>query len=39
MQMFIKRYERDDAYIAELEAKVIEFDTEVEQMIARLRGQ
>jgi putative phage-type endonuclease len=39
MQMFIKRYERDDAYIAELEAKVIEFDTEVEQMIARLKGQ
>jgi putative phage-type endonuclease len=38
MQMFIKRYERDDAYIAELEAKVIEFDTEVEQVIARLRG-
>jgi putative phage-type endonuclease len=39
MQMFIKRYERDDAYIAELEAKVIEFDTEVEQVIARLRGE
>lgn len=38
MQMFIKRYERDDAYIAELEAKVIEFDIEVEQVIARLRG-
>jgi putative phage-type endonuclease len=38
MQMFIKRYERDDAYISELEAKVIEFDTEVEQVIARLRG-
>lgn len=38
MQMFIKRYERDDAYIAELEAKVIEFDQEVEQVIARLRG-
>jgi putative phage-type endonuclease len=37
MQMFIKRYERDDAYIAELEAKVIEFDIEVEQVIARLR--
>jgi putative phage-type endonuclease len=39
MQMFIKRYERDDSYIAELEAKVIEFDIEVEQMIARLKGQ
>jgi putative phage-type endonuclease len=38
MQMFIKRYERDDAYIAELKAKVIEFDIEVEQVIARLRG-
>jgi putative phage-type endonuclease len=38
MQMFIKRYERDDAYIAELEAKVMEFDIEVEQVIARLRG-
>jgi len=38
MQMFIKRYERDDAYIAELEAKVIEFDIEVEQVIARLSG-
>ena len=38
MQMIIKRYERDDAYIAELEAKVIEFDQEVEQVIARLRG-
>jgi putative phage-type endonuclease len=38
MQMFIKRYERDDAYIADLEAKVIEFDIEVEQVIARLRG-
>jgi putative phage-type endonuclease len=38
MQMFIKRYERDDAYIAELEAKVIEFDIEVEQVIARLGG-
>ena len=38
MQMFIKRYERDDAYIADLEAKVIEFDIEVEQVIARLSG-
>ena len=38
MQMFIKRYERDDAYIAELATKVAEFDQEVEQMIARLRG-
>lgn len=38
MQMFIKRYERDDAYIAELTTKVAEFDQEVEQMIARLRG-
>ena len=38
MQMFIKRYERDDAYIADLEEKVIEFDIEVEQVIARLRG-
>ena len=38
MQMFIKRYERDDAYIADLEAKVIEFDIEVEQVIARLGG-
>lgn len=38
MQLFIKRYERDDAYIAELEAKVIEFDQEVEQVIARLKG-
>lgn len=39
MQLFIKRYERDDAYIAELEAKVVEFDIEVEQVIARLKGQ
>ena len=37
-QMFIKRYERDDAYIAELESKVIEFDQEVEQVVARLRA-
>ena len=38
MQLFIKRYERDDAYIAELESKVVEFNNEVEQVITRLKG-
>jgi len=38
MQLFIKRYERDDAYIAELESKVVEFNDEVEQVITRLKG-
>jgi putative phage-type endonuclease len=38
MQLFIKRYNRDDAYIAELESKVVEFNDEVEQVITRLKG-
>lgn len=38
MQLFIKRYARDDAYIAELEEKVVEFNDEVEQAITRLKG-
>lgn len=39
MQIFIKRYERNDEYIAELEAKVIEFNLEINQVIERLRGE
>lgn len=39
MQIFIKRYERNDDYIAELEAKVIEFNLEINQVIERLRGE
>lgn len=38
MQIFIKRYERDNNYIAELEEKVIQFDKEVEQVISTLKG-
>lgn len=37
MQSFIIRYERDDALIAELEAKVAEFNEEVEQVVNRLK--
>jgi len=36
LQLFVKRVERDDAAIAELEAKVAEFLTEVEKEIERL---
>jgi putative phage-type endonuclease len=38
MQIFIKRYERNDEYIAELEAAVIQFNLEVNQVIERLKG-
>jgi hypothetical protein len=36
LQLFVKRVERDDAAIAELEAKVAEFLTEVEGEIVAL---
>ena len=36
LQLFITRIERDDAAIAELEAKVAEFLTEIEKEIQRL---
>ena len=36
LQLFVTRVERDDAYIADLEAKVTEFLSEVEKEIERL---
>lgn len=38
LQLFIKRVDRDDAAIAELEAKVAEFLTEVQSKIDHLNG-
>lgn len=38
LQLFVKRLERDDNLIAELEAKVIQFLTEVDEIIKRLEG-
>lgn len=38
MQLFIKRVERDNGIIAELEAKVLEFDEEVEAVIQQLKS-
>ena len=37
MQLFVARVDRDDAYIAELEAEVIKFLDEVEQTIIKLK--
>jgi putative phage-type endonuclease len=37
MQLFVARVERDNAYIAELEAEVIKFLDEVEQTIIKLK--
>jgi putative phage-type endonuclease len=37
MQMLLVRYERDDAYIAELEAEVTKFLNEVDEQIAQLK--
>jgi putative phage-type endonuclease len=37
MQIFVARVDRDDAYIAELEAEVIKFLDEVEQTIIKLK--
>jgi predicted phage-related endonuclease len=38
LQLFIARVERDNAYIAELEAEVIKFLDEVDQTILKLKG-
>ena len=38
MQLFVARVERDNAYIAELEAEVIKFLDEVDQTILKLKG-
>lgn len=38
MQLFVKRVERDNGIIAELEAKVLEFDEEVEAVIQQLKS-
>lgn len=38
LKIFIKRYERDKAYIIELENKVIEFNKEVNELVERLRS-
>jgi len=38
MQLFVFRVERDDTYIAELEAEVIKFLDEVDQTILKLKG-
>lgn len=38
MQLFIKRVERDNGIIAELGAKVLEFDEEVEAVIQQLKS-
>jgi putative phage-type endonuclease len=37
LQVFVKRLNRDDAYIAELEAEVIKFLEEIEQTIIKLK--
>ena len=37
LQVFVKRLDRDDAYIAELEAEVIKFLEEIEQTIIKLK--
>ena len=37
MQLFVKRVERDNGIIAELESKVLEFDEEVEAVIQQLK--
>ena len=38
MQLFVARVDRDDTYIAELEAEVIKFLDEVDQTILKLKG-
>lgn len=38
MQLFVKRVERDNGIIAELEAKVLEFDEEVKAVIQQLKS-
>ena len=38
MQLFVKRVERDNGIIAELESKVLEFDEEVEAVIQQLKS-
>jgi hypothetical protein len=38
MQLFVKRLERDDKRIAEIEFAVVELLAEVEDMLGRLRG-
>jgi len=38
LQLFVARVDRDDTYIAELEAEVIKFLDEVEQTIIKLKG-
>jgi putative phage-type endonuclease len=37
LQVFVKRLDRDDAYVAELEAEVVKFLEEVEQTIIKLK--
>jgi putative phage-type endonuclease len=38
LQLFVARVDRDDTYIGELEAEVIKFLDEVEQIIIKLKG-
>lgn len=38
LQLFVKRYERDDARIKEMEAEVIAFLAEVDAMLEKLKG-
>lgn len=38
LQMFVRRLERDDARIAEMEAEVVKFLAEVDELIAKLNG-
>lgn len=38
MQLFVKRVDRDNGIIAELESKVLEFDEEVEAVIQQLKS-
>jgi hypothetical protein len=35
-QLFVTRVERDDAYIAEIEAEIVKFLTEVESQVQQL---
>jgi putative phage-type endonuclease len=38
LQVFVARLERDDVYIAEVEAQVIKFNEEVEEILKKLRA-
>ncbi len=39
MQMFVARIERDDRFIAEMEAEIVKFLAEVDSTVAKLKEQ